>query len=178
MAVKIQEIVAEFGKVYIDKGQNVKDLITLLKLENETDALFNYFPTTDTKLYRANAGITRVLQGFQKLFTPISDITIKLDSIELDRIKIDVAEYPDDILPSWAGFLAGIGEPERKKWPFVKWWLETLVVPQFKEDLELECFTAVKAPIVEGVATAVNTSLNGYRKRIRDGHAAGKTSMI
>ncbi|RZK30297.1 MAG: hypothetical protein EOO61_19450, partial [Hymenobacter sp.] len=178
MAVKIQEIVAEFGKVYRDQGQGIKDLKTLLLLENETDALFTYFPTTDTKLYRAGAGITRVLQGFQKGFTPISDVSFTLDSIELDRIKIDVAEYPDDVLPSWAGFLAGLGDVQRKNWPFVKWWLETLVIPKFKEDLELECFTAVKAPIVAGVASSVNTSLNGIRKKIRDGNTLGKTGII
>ena len=176
MSINKDQIVAEFGNVYRDGGQGIKDLRLALLRPTETDALFQFLPTNDTVLYKASVSTTRVLQQFQKLFTPIGSTLFELEKLELDHIKIDVAEYPDDLMTSWLGFLAG-PSVKRVEWPFVKFWLEQLVVPKFKEDLELEVFTAVKTAITEGIASPINTSITGIRKRIRDGHAAGKTKM-
>ncbi|MFD2961327.1 MULTISPECIES: hypothetical protein [Olivibacter] len=181
MTVNIDELIAEFGAHYRDGGQGMKDLQVKLRHRSVTPSLFAYQPTSDTILYKATTSIKRVIQSFQKQFTPISggELKFELESIPLNHIKIDESIWPDDVAPSWAGFLAGIDELDRSKWPLCRWLIEQHILPQADEDLELlEYFKGEAVIPTEGTAGAAGKSLNGVRIKIRNGYAAGKTQAI
>ena len=180
MRINIDEVVAEFGSYYVDGGQGMQNLQTVLMQRSVFTQSFPLLPTDSTVVYKATASIKRVLQAFQRKFTPIAgnEVKFELEKIELDRVKIDELISPDEIMPSWLGFLAE-NKLERKDWPIVRYISEQLIVKQYYADLELlESFKGVKGVIVDGTATAAGTSLNGVRKKIRDGFAAGKTKQI
>lgn len=176
--ITISEIIAEFGAKYVKGSQDMKNLQTAIWQKTETDQLFGLWPTEDTVAYKATAQITGVLQAFQKDFTPKSDTSFTLEKIPLYHVKIDEKIFPDEIMPSWLGFLAD-GKVKRSEWGIVRYWLEEMIVNKMKEDLEKnECFKGVTGVITPGTPTLDGKSLNGIRKTIRDGYTAGKTNMI
>lgn len=165
MSITTTSIVSQFGAYYKDGGQSVKDLRTKLFQPSETDELFERRITKNTQLEGGNVSIGGVLQGFQKAFTPYGNTTIEGVIIPLYKLKIDVAEYPDDIDATWAGFLAGINELDRKEWPFVRYWLENLVIPRSIEDWELlGIFSGVKGAVTPSTPQSVEYALNGIKK--------------
>ncbi|MBS7565100.1 hypothetical protein KHS38_11855 [Mucilaginibacter sp. Bleaf8] len=177
--INIDQIIAEFGAQYRQGGIGQQNLQTAIFQPEETRSLFTPWPTEDTIVYKATASIKRVLQAFQKSFTPIGDVKFELESIALDRVKIDEYIEPDDIMPTFLGFLAGMGPVDRTQWGIVRYMIEELIVKQYKQDLEIsEIFKGVKGPIIEGTPNLEGTSINGVRKKLRDGHTAGKTNMI
>jgi hypothetical protein len=112
--------------------------------------------------------MTRVLQAFQKAFTPTGTPTFKARPIELFNLKVDVQEYPDELVQSWLGFLSD-NNTDRKTWPFVKWWITT-TVEQSKEDYELyEVFAGEYAAPTGGTAAAAGTGMNGIRYIVNAG---------
>src|SRR5690606_12675307 len=96
----------EHGAFYKAGGQNVNDLIAMIYQGSVTEQYFSAIRTDKTKIDKASAEITSVLQAFQKQFTAKGNSTFKPRSIELTKLKIDVEEYPDDIEQSWLGFLS------------------------------------------------------------------------
>jgi hypothetical protein len=161
MAIDVSEVVSEFGSYYINEGQNMARLTKKLHRPSITAGYFKLMPTMDT-LYRvSDAEITRVLQPFQKQFTPIGTTTFKPHSIPLYKLKVDVEEYPEDIVDSWLGFLEGEGiDPEQ--WPLVRYWLEELVAPKAEEEFELnEAYSGVYAAPTPGTAGAEGTGMDG-----------------
>lgn len=180
MKINIDEIVAEFGSVYVDGGQGMQNLQTALMERSAFLQSFPFLPTDSTVVYKATASIKRVLQAFQRKFTPIAgnEVKFELEKIELDHVKIDELISPDEIMPSWLGFLAS-NKLDRTEWPLPRYIKEELIVKQYYADLEVfESFKGVKGVIVEGTATATGASINGARKKIRDGFTAGKTKQI
>lgn len=164
----ITDIITEHGAVYKEGGQGVKDIIKKLMAGSETMALFPSRMTNQTVMEKAFAEISRVLQRFQKGWTPISSVTFTPVKIPLYKIKIDVQETPDDLEESWLGFLAGDGI-DRKEWPFIKWWLN-MVLERAIEDMEKnEVYAGVPGAITPGTATAAGASLMGIKKVINTG---------
>jgi hypothetical protein len=174
----ISAILAEFGAVYKAGGQGVKDLQTKLTQKSETDAVFGLRVTENTVLEKSTASHTRVLQSFQKGFTPLGSSKFELEKIPLYKLKVDVSEYPDEIEESWLGFLAD-SNLSRKDWGYVKYWLEQLVLPQMQEDWEkFEVFKGVRTAPTTGTASASGTLINGIRKMIQLANAASKTNKV
>ncbi|WP_374949609.1 hypothetical protein [Mucilaginibacter sp.] len=177
--INIDEIIAEFGAQYRGGGIGAQNLQTAIFQPEETRGLFMPWPTEDTVAYKATASITRVLQAFQKQFTPIGTAKFELEKIPLDRVKIDEYIAPDEIMPSFLGFLAGMGPVDRTQWGIVRYMIEQLIVNQYKEDLEVaEIFKGVTGAVTDGTAQLTGKSINGIRKKIRDGNTAGKTKKI
>src|SRR5207237_4740652 len=133
---------------------------------SETAAHFSVLPTKDT-IYRVSfASLSRVLQSFQKAFTPIGTTTFKPNTIDLYNLKVDAQEYPDDIVDTWLGFLEGDGI-DRAAWPFVRWFIEEHLIPKKDEDYELnEAYLGVYAAPTPGTAGAAGTSMKGIKKQI------------
>lgn len=174
----IQAIIAEFGTVYRPGGQGVKDLQTKIIQKSVTDQSFTTRVTEATVLEKSTVSHTRVLQRFQKSFTPIGSAKFELEKVPLYKLKVDVAEFPDEIEETWLGFLSD-SNLSRKDWPFTKYWLEKLVVPQMQSDWEIyEVFKGEIGTITSGTATAAGTQVNGIRKLIRLANAASKTNKI
>lgn len=171
------DVVTEWGAVYRAEGQAIKDIVTKLMQKSVTAAYFPTRITEKTILEKVSAEFTRVLQGFQKGFTPIGGTTFKPLAIPLQKIKIDLAETPDDLEESWLGFLAD-NSLSRKDWPYIKWYLMNALI-QADKDLELnEIYKGVPGVVVPGTATASGATLLGIRKQINAFNTAGTSNKI
>ncbi len=178
--INIDEVVAEFGEHYVDGGQGMQNLQAKYMERSQLVSSFPLLPTDDTVVYKATASITEVLQAFQTDFTPKtgSEVKFELESIPLTHVKIDVKISPDEIFPSWLGFLAS-NKLSREEWPIVRYMTEVLILGKYEEDLEMRSsFLGEKAVITPGTATSAIGSMNGIRKLIRDAFALGKTNSI
>lgn len=176
--INIEDIKTEFGLFYKDGGQGLKDVARRLQQRSVSEqALGDLRITTETKLHKASSEMTRVMQAFQKGWTPISTISFDVESIDLHSWKIDAEVYPDEIEESWLGFLAS-SDLDRKTWPFVKYWIDS-VLKQYEYDYEMhEVFHGVRGVITPKTATEAGKSINGFNKVINDLITAGKTAPI
>lgn len=174
----IADIIAEFGAYYIKSPENMARLVKQLNKESITDSVLTPFFTDDT-IYRASEGrMGRVLQPFQKKWTPIGTIKFVPVAIEMFKMKVDCEEYPDDLEGTWLGFLSG-DDNDRKQWPFIRWFIEVYLLPQALEDYEThEIYKGVFVAPVAGVAGAAGTSMDGIRKAINDRITSGRITPI
>ncbi|SDK35333.1 hypothetical protein SAMN05421823_102534 [Catalinimonas alkaloidigena] len=176
----IADIITEFGAYYLGPSQeaNRSRIVQQLFQAAVTAALFTTM-VTDATIYRASeARIGKLLQPFQKAWTPRGEAQFVPIAIEQFKMKADLEEYPDDLEATWLGFLAD-NSLDRKTWPFVRWFVESLVIPQIKEDEELDLiYNGVYAAPTPGTAGAVGTSMDGLGKIIADQITAGRITPI
>jgi hypothetical protein len=178
MALAITDVVAQFGAYYLNQGQNLSRLYTLLRSATTTESMFTPVNTDDTIWRAAKALFTRVVQPFQKAFTPLAGVTFTPVEIKQFKMKVDAAEYPDELESSWLGFLDG-DDIDRKTWPFVRWYVEVYLIPQIKQDIEFnEIFQGSFVAPTAGVPGAAGTSLDGLKKTINTHVAAGRITPI
>lgn len=168
MSIVISDVITQYGAYYLDHGQSVQDLFKKLYRPSVTAAYFQARPTKDTVYRVGSSDLDRVLQPFQKAFTPIGTLTFLANPIDLFNLKIDKQEYPDDIVDSWLAFLEGDGI-DRAQWPFVRWMLEVHIFTKAQEDYELnEAYAGVYAAPTPGTAGAAGTAMNGIKKVLTD----------
>jgi hypothetical protein len=178
MALVIADVVAQFGAYYINNGQNLSRLYQLLRSATNTESMFTPVNTDDTLWRAAKTIFTRVVQPFQKAFTPLAGVTFVPVAIEQFKMKVDAQEYPDELEASWLGFLDG-EDIDRKAWPFVKWYCEVYLIPQIKLDIELhEIFGGSYVAPTNGVAGPAGSSMNGLKKTINGHISAGRITPI
>lgn len=173
----ITEIVTEFGAYYINAGQGPRDITKVMNFKSETDELFTRVNTEDTVIRRGSSLMTRVLQPFQKGFTPTGTLTFKPHPVMLYPMKVDVEEYPDELVQSWLGFLAD-ENVNRSEWPFVRWWLQQVVEQEVEDYERNEVFGGEYAAPTAGTAGAAGTAMNGIKKLINDGITAATITPI
>ncbi len=161
--IEISDLITEYGAYYTKGSENESRLYQLLYHDAETDKLLTPILSDDTFWKTAKASIDRVLQPFQKAWTPISTATFTPLAVEQFRMKIDFELHPDEIYASWLGFLRS-NSFDRKEWPIVRYLTEELLLKQGKEDWETnEVFYGVQADPTPGTAGAASTSINGIR---------------
>lgn len=178
MALDVADIVAQFGAYYKPGSDNQKNLRNMLYKVIETAQYFQNRPTSDTIWRGTLASLTRVVQPFQKAYTPIGDMKFEPNEFKLYKLKIDMQEHPDDLEPTFVGFLADMVELDRAAWPFVRWWIEQHIMPKKDEDLETgEYFGGVFAAPAPGVAGAAGTSMNGIKKVLQDYNTDGRLNL-
>lgn len=168
MEIEIQDIITEFGNYYKPGGQSIKDVRTALMAPSETELFFGTPRlTTATRIELSNAAISRVLQGYQVDFTEIGQTEFTPQIINLDHFKIDVKIAPAELMESWLGFLAE-NALQPKDCPLIKYWLEMLVIPKSKEDLEIyEIFAGKKVAPTKGTASAAGSNMNGIKEKLK-----------
>jgi hypothetical protein len=178
MSLTVADIVAQWGAYYKPGSDNEKNLRNMLYKSSETAAFFATRPTSDT-IYRSTlATLNRIVQPFQKAYTPIGAFNFKPNQFDLYELKIDMQETPDDLEKTYVGFLADLPEADRSKWPFVRWAVEQHIKPKRDEDLEQnEYFLGEYAAPAPGVAGAAGTGMNGLRKVIRGYNTGGRTNL-
>lgn len=168
MAINIADIITEYGQFYNNGGQNMQNLITQIMYGSETDQLFTLMPTENTQLRDAFVDINNVLQGYQDTFTHAGDPTFSPRTIDLNQLKIDIQQNPSKLEDSWLGFLAGPGV-DRSQWPFIRYFLEKLVIPKAIEDWDLTAvYKGVKGSVTPGTPQLVANAVDGIRKQIND----------
>jgi hypothetical protein len=177
MAINVTDVVSQFGSHYIANPSNQANLRNTLYKAGSLGSFFQDRPTEDTIWRGTLASLSRIVQPFQKAFTPISTTTFKPNSFPLFKLKIDLQETPDDLEGTYLGFLASLPEVDRKAWPFVRWWMENHVMPKAKEDVAYnEYYTGVYGAPTAGTAGAAGTAMDGIRKVIRAYNTAGRTN--
>ncbi len=168
MAITVTDVVQEYGSYYINEGQNMARLTQRLLRPSITASYFALRPTMDTRYRVADAEVSRVLQPFQKAFTPLGDTAFKPHTIDLFKLKVDVEENPHDITDSWLGFLEG-QQLDPKEWPFVRFWLEELVANRMAEDFELnEAYAGVFQAPTPNTPGAAGTAMDGIAQVFSD----------
>lgn len=172
MGLNASALNAEYGAHYKQGSQNKQRLRQRLLFGSETDAFFNMISTNDTVFDLANTEQSRVLQPFQKKWSPTGDTTFTPAPIQLRGMKVDVEEYPDELVETWAGFLTS-NSLDRKKYPFVAWLIETHILGQKNEDWEMNEVYAGEylAPPTPGTAGASGTVIDGIKKLVNDAYA-------
>jgi hypothetical protein len=178
MAINIADVITQFGSYYIANQNNMKRLRTMLYQPGETAKFFQERPGDDTTYRSVLSVLNRIIQPFQKAFTPIGTTTFTPNEFPLYKIKVDMEETPDDLEASYLGFLASQPELDRAQWLFIRWLVEVHVMAKIQEDLENnEYFAGVYAAPTPGTAGAVGTSMNGIRKVIRGYNTAGRLNL-
>lgn len=178
MSLVVTDVVTQFGAYYKPGSDNQKNLRNAIYKAGETASFFQNRPTSDTIWRGTYSSLSRIIQPFQKAFTPIGTTTFKPNSFDLFKLKIDLQETPDDLEDSYLGFLADVEELDRSKWPFVRWWMEFQVMPKKEEDLEsVEYFNGVFATPTPGTAGDAGTSMDGLEKIISAYNTAGRTNV-
>lgn len=178
MAINVAAVVSQFGAYYLKNPDNMKRLRNMLYNKVETAQYFRTLPQSDT-IYRGTfASLDRVVQAFQKAWTPIGTITFKPNQFSLFKLKIDKEETPDDLEATYEGFLADIDDLDRANWPFVRWLIEEHIMPKKEEDLELnEYFAGSYVAPTPGTAGAAGQSMDGLRKILRAYVTGGRTNL-
>ncbi|PJJ59430.1 hypothetical protein [Hymenobacter chitinivorans] len=180
MALTITQVVAQFGAYYLNQGQNLSRLYSLLRSTTNTESMFTPINTDDTIWRAAKTMFSRVVQPFQKAFTPLAGVEFTPVEIKQFKMKVDAQEYPDELEATWLGFLDGLdADIDRKTWPFVRWYCEVYLIPQIKQDIEHhEIYGGVYVAPVAGTPGAAGTSMDGLRKTINGHVTAGRITPI
>lgn len=162
--INVADIVTEYGAFYRNGGQSTADLYQVAMRDFITKDALTLRITRDTIYQASQTLIGSLVQPFQKGFTPrTGDFTFKPVEIRQYHIKVDESMYPDDIMPSWAGFL-GSNDVKKTDWPLIRYYLEKHFWPKIAEDIEINeiGIGSYTAP-TSGTAGAVSTSMNGLQ---------------
>lgn len=150
----------------------------MLTQDTVTTGIMTPIKTDDTVFKLASGVIGSLLQPFQKTWTQKGKLTFKPNKLELQHMKVDVEEYPDDIEATWLGFLAS-ENLSRKEWPFVRYMIEKYIFPKIREEFELSAvYYGVQKDPETGVAGAAADVMNGIHKLLQDGVAAGTINQV
>lgn len=169
--VTITDLVNEFGSFYKDGGQGAKDILSRPFFPFGTREAMTNIPTNDTIIQMSDTEIGKVLQPWQKAYTPQSALTFKPVTINLRPVKVDHTLSPDDLKNlaySWLGFLSS-PNIDRSQWPFIRWFIEEYSLNQTFEDLEMDAiYKGVYAAPVAGTPGLPGEAIDGVRKLIND----------
>lgn len=169
MGVTVADLVSAYGANYVNEGQNQSRLLKKMAQRPVTAGHAQSRIIEDTVYRLGNAAMSRIVQPFQKQFTALGDLTLTAKPIQLYNVKADVSIAPDDIVSSWAGFLADTGN-DRSQWPLVRYMMEVFFAEKIGEDLEMnEYWGGVYAAPTPGTPGAAGTAMNGLKKLIDDG---------
>lgn len=174
----LQSIKTEFGAYYLANGQYTQRVKQMMLQAAVTPSYMTPIKTDDTIYQLASSTITKLVQGFQKGFTPKGAVSFQPKTIQLRKIKIDFSEYPDDLEATWLGFLSS-ASTTRKDWPFIKWLIETHIIPMMKQEMELAAYYkgVYTAPVVDTPNEAKDV-MDGLGTLIQTGVNANKINII
>lgn len=175
----IDDVVAEYGAHYVDEGQNATKVKQLIYEPFGTGTYFRSVPTDGDQYKSVLATHDEVLQGFQVSFVNKGKPTFKPHTTNLFKLMVDKAIYPDLLYPSYLGFWEQLDEPSREQWPFIRWYIEMMLVPKMKEDYEIEvAWKGEYSAPTTGTAQDAADAADGLGAIREDLIAAGRISPI
>ncbi len=176
--MNITDIVTEYGAYYQQRGQNQTRLFQMLRRPFTSESIFTTIITDDTKYEASKVTFGRLVQAYQKDFTPINPLKFEPVTINMFHHKVDSAETPHDLEATWLGFLAD-NNVKPSEWPFVRWWIENQIVPQIADDMEmLEIGKGVRVEPTAKTPGAAGNGMDGFLTIIKKHITAGRTSPI
>jgi hypothetical protein len=176
----ITDVVTEFGDYYKNGGQNESNILQQMKEKRQLDAVSQKRIIDGDILELSQAEISGIIQSFKTNWSPGNAATFTANPIRTRNIKIDLELYPDNIKSAWLGFLANIAEGDRANWPFVRWYWEKLVGPQWGKDLSLVDWAGnYVAPTNDTTTGPTKGSYDGLRHQIiADAALGGSAKMV
>lgn len=176
--IDIDAIITEYKKYYIDNGQGVKDIAKKLFIPFGTEGVMTSRRVTDSVYQGGTAQISKVLQAYQKGWTPMGGLTIKPNQIFLTHFKVDIDVEPYEVTDSWLEFLRD-NKLSPMQFPLVKYMIEEFVIPQIQEELEMDAvFNGIKQEMVVGTPLVAGDAIDGLKKQLIDKITAGKIQNI
>ncbi|GAB2571893.1 hypothetical protein [Spirosoma areae] len=174
----VVDIVTEYKAYYQDRGQNVSRLFQVVRKKLASEAIFSTRLTDDTIWEAGKTTFGRLVQAYQKGFTPINPLAFDPVVIKMFHHKVDTSETPHDLEATWLGFLAD-NNVSPKEWPFIRWWLEAQISPQIEDDMEtLEIGKGVRVEPTVGAAGAAGAGMDGFLTIIGQHVTAGRAGLI
>ena len=177
----VSEIKTAFGAYYENAGQNMKRILGMLSQGLVTPGICTPILTDDSVFKLSQLTLGKIVQPFQKGWTPKNAAAFTPHELRLYHFKVDEEINPDDIEATWLGFLASEAV-DRKDWPLIKFLLEHPdqgYLAKINEDMELsEYGKGVYAEPVSGTPGATGTSMNGLIKQLQLGVAAETINSI
>ena len=174
----IQDVLAEYGAYYQQRGQNISRLYQVLRRKLASEDIFTTQVTDDTIWEAAQVMYGRLVQAYQKGFTPINPLKFSPVKITMFHHKVDTSETPHDLEATWLGFLAD-NNVSPKEWPFIRWWIEQQIIPQIEDDMEtLEIAKGVRVEPVAGTAGAAGAGMDGFLTIQKKHITAGRQTPI
>jgi hypothetical protein len=171
--VDASEIVAEFGAQYKNNGQNMARIIKRIYQRSFTPSIARKIQTVETVYDFAEDQIGEVAQGYQQGWTPKGVLKLTPRQIALRRMKIDISVQPDEVVASWAEFLANLDDAQRKNWPLIVYMWDR-VMTRKESDLESKAYyKGVYAAPSTGVAGNATALLDGLKKQALEAIANG-----
>ncbi len=165
----IHEIISAFGAYYENSGQNQARVKTMLTQGLVTPGVCMPIKTDDTVFKLAKLSLQRIVQPFQKGWTPRNAAAITPNEIRLFHFKVDEDLTPDDVEATWLGFLAA-DNVTRKDWPLAKFLIERGYIPQINQDMELfEYGKGVYAEPTAGTSGVTGSGMNGLVFQLQHG---------
>ena len=178
LTIDASDVVTQFGAHYIDEGQNLSKIISLPYAASKTRALFRMIPQIGDYFKSSTAQLDSVLQPFQKGFTSKGNIEFKPNAFPLFRTKIDMSIFPDDIIQSYLGFLAGIPTNDRTQWPIVRYIMEVHIPKASDNDWEKKISFGGKYVVpTANVASPAEETLDGIKAVLKKYNTAGKLNL-
>lgn len=117
--------------------------------------------------------LSDVVQGYQKAFTPMGELTTSAETTIQRRHKIDLLVNPDDIVGEWEGFLYD-EKKSRAEMPLVKYILQKLLEKIQDEKERLMVYTGVYQAPVANTPNPADKSVDGFEKILANAAIAGK----
>jgi hypothetical protein len=178
----VSAIITEYGAHYLGAGnqENRNRLFHKMYEAEGTVPLFQEIRINATQWRGARSFMDRVLQTWQKAFTPLDPLSFEPKKIDLFKLKIDLEEEPDVLEQSWLGFMTrlegflGAANIDRAQWPIIRYLLEEHVIAKAKENREYnEIFWGQYAAPTPNTPGAAGTTMDGINKLLDDYITAG-----
>lgn len=179
-------IIAAYGAYYLGSGKSAEAnrtrLYNKIYQPSVTAGYFMLEPTNATVWRASKAVLQRVLQSWQKDWTPLAGPDFEPYEFPLFKMKIDMEELPDELEPTYVGFLTRLAQETnqsvsnlmRDSWPFVRWFIEEHILGKLQEEMEMnEIFWGEYVAPTPGTPGAVGTTMDGLNKTLTNGIASG-----
>ena len=164
------DIVSSYGQYYENNGQNKTRVITGFVAPTNTLEGVRNIPTKETRYTASNAILSELLQGYQSKFTPKGGVEFIPNTIELQKMKVDLQWEPGELEDNWLGFFTDDNSLNYKDWPISKWMCEDYIKKQILLDKEMKVVYKGKFKAASpGVATAAADCMDGLKEKILQG---------
>lgn len=177
----VSEIVTAFGAYYEKSAQNKNRILGMLTQGLVTPGICTPIKTDDTIYKLAQLTIQKIVQSFQKGWTPKHATAFTPNELKLFHFKVDEDIWPDDVEASWLGFLASEAV-SRADWPLIRYLIEHPdqgYLAKINSDMELEEYGkgVYQAP-TPGTPGDTGKSMNGLIHQLQAGVEAETINSI
>lgn len=176
--INADAIVAQHEAYYRDNGQGIKDLKNELKQDIVSEMYITDKGSARSQVVdTAFVTSTEVMQAYQDAWTSKGGAIITPNQMILKKVKVDkTLKNLQALFESWLGFLDN-GNLDYRTKPLTTWFINTVIIPQIKEDLELKMiFKGVRVEPTPGTAGPAINAIDGFGTQITNAIAAGSIS--